>query len=104
MNAGEDSFWRRPAGVDGSLEPQADPPPPASATYAGPPRTAPPPPGWRPPQVVQPPPPRVLPPQDHVRIDREEQAARTLTTGIGLVAGAICLVLLLILCARAAFS
>jgi hypothetical protein len=36
-------------------------------------------------------------------MDVEEQAARTLTTGIGLVVGAILLVLLLILCARAVF-
>ena len=51
--------------------------------------------------MAEPPPPGTLPEQDHDRIDVEEQAARTLTTGIGLVVGAICLVLLLILCARA---
>jgi hypothetical protein len=53
--------------------------------------------------VAEPPPPGTLPEQDHERIDVEEQAARTLTTGIGLVVGAVCLVLLLILCARAVF-
>ena len=51
--------------------------------------------------VAQPVPAGALPEQDHDRLDVEEQAARTLTTGIGLVAGAILLVLLLILCARA---
>lgn len=71
--------------------------------YTGPPRTNPPPAAWRPPIVAEPPPPGALPEQDHERIDVEEQAARTLTTGIGLVVGAVCLVLLLILCARAVF-
>ena len=36
-------------------------------------------------------------------IDAEEREARTITYGIGLVAGAILLVLLLILCGRALF-
>ena len=53
--------------------------------------------------VVQPPAPRRLPPQDVPRLDAEEQAARTLTYGIGMVAGAIMLVLLLILCGRTLF-
>jgi predicted membrane channel-forming protein YqfA (hemolysin III family) len=41
--------------------------------------------------------------QDHERLDVEEQAARTLTHGIGLIVGAIMLVILLILCARSVF-
>jgi hypothetical protein len=53
--------------------------------------------------VAEPIPPGSLPEQDHDRLDIEEQAARTLTTGIGLVVGAVLLVLLLILCARAVF-
>jgi hypothetical protein len=53
--------------------------------------------------VAEPMPPGTLPGQDHDRLDVEEQAANTLTTGIGLVAGAILLVLLLLLCARAVF-
>ena len=53
--------------------------------------------------VVKPPAPRALPPQDLLRLDTEEQAARTLTYGIGKVAGAIMLVLLLILCGRTLF-
>ena len=53
--------------------------------------------------VVEPLPPGELPGQDHDRLDVEEQAAQTLTQGIGMVAGAIMLVLLLILCARVTF-
>jgi len=68
--------------------------------YTGPPPTNPPPAGWRPPIVAQPAPPRELPGQDHARIDAEEQAAHTLTKGIGLVVGAILLVLLFLFCAR----
>jgi len=53
--------------------------------------------------LVQPPPPHELPAQDLAAIDAEEREARTITYGIGLVAGAILLVLLLILCGRALF-
>jgi hypothetical protein len=101
----EDAVWTRPSanGAGPAVTvpaPESTPPPPA---YAGPPRSNPPPAAWRTPVVAEPPPPAALPEQDHERIDVEEQAARTLTTGIGLVVGAICLVLLLILCARAVF-
>lgn len=102
----EDAVWIRPE--PGRVGP-ATPPPQVNGTgtvvpeYAGPPRSNPPPASWRPPVVAEPPPPGTLPEQDHDRIDVEEQAARTLTTGIGLVVGAICLVILLILCARAVF-
>jgi hypothetical protein len=71
--------------------------------YPGPPPNNPPPAHWRPPLVNQPLPPGELPTQDHDRLDVEEQAARTLTQGIGMVAGAILIVLLLILCARSVF-
>ena len=71
--------------------------------YTGPPPTAPPPPGWRPPVVVTPAAPRTLPAQDTARIDAEEQSARTLTYGVGMVAGAVLVVLLLILCGRFLF-
>jgi hypothetical protein len=53
--------------------------------------------------VNEPPAPRHLPTQDHERLDVEEQAANTLTQGIGMVVGAIALVLVLILCARTVF-
>ncbi len=62
-----------------------------------------PPAGWRPPVVVQSPPPRALPPQDLAGLEEEEQRARTITYGVAMVAGAIILVLLLVLCGRALF-
>ena len=80
------------------MEPPAAPPAPVNAPYTGAPRTAPPPAGWRPPMVDEPAPPRVLPKQDSDRLDREEQAATILTKGIGIFAGAVLVVLLLILC------
>jgi hypothetical protein len=115
----DDSPWRRPPagspaggptygdasrpGEPGApTSPQAPAPTPFTA-YSGPPPSNPPPAGWRPPIVATPPDPGRLPAQDHDRIDVEEQAARTLTQGIGLVVGAILLVLMLFLCARAIF-
>jgi hypothetical protein len=103
VSTGNDSFWRRPAGVEGSLEPVPEQASPPVGEYVGPPRTAAPPHGWRPPQVTQPAPPRALPEQDLDRIDREEQAAKTLTTGVAMIAGAVMVALLLVLCARALF-
>ncbi|GAA1805447.1 translation initiation factor 2 [Planosporangium flavigriseum] len=94
-----DDQWRRPA--------DAVPPPPPPvrepAPYAGPPSATPPPAGWRPPLVVQVPPPRELPPQDLPRLDEAEQRARTLTYGIAMVAGAVMIVVMLVLCGRALF-
>lgn len=58
---------------------------------------------WRPPLVVQPPAPRTLPAQDHSALDAQEQTARTLTLGIALLAGAVIVVLLLLICGRALF-
>jgi hypothetical protein len=106
---GDDTFWRRPEGdtVDDAHRsppdltgPGSGPTGPVPTAYAGPPRTYPPPHGWQPPRLVQPPPPRALPPQDPHLIDRTEQAAKTVTTGIGLVASAVLIVLLLVLCGR----
>lgn len=100
----DDSPWRRPAD-----KPATPGPPPQSPevpwrpAYSGPPASSPPPPGWRPEVVLQPPAPRSLPPQDHAALDAQERAARTLTQGIGLVAGAVLLVVLCALCARALF-
>lgn len=107
----EDAFWRRPTqggadddraaaqGWPASGGPAAAGPPP----YTGPPPTTPPPPGWRPPFVVQPPPPRRLPDQDLDRLDEAESSARTVTYGVGMIAGAILLVLLCLLCSRILF-
>ena len=96
-----DLQWRRPA----HPEPPAVTPsqPPAPPVYTGPPRSTPPPPDWRPQTVVQVPPPRELPRQDSAAIDDEEKQARTLTYGIGMVAGAILLIVLIVVCGRVLF-
>jgi hypothetical protein len=47
--------------------------------------------------------PRRLPLQDHARIDEDEARARTVTLGVGIVAGAIFLVAMCALCARLVF-
>jgi hypothetical protein len=97
----DDAFWRRPA--EGAPAAPQEPATPASVPYAGAPRSKPPPRGWRPQSVEQPAAPRPLPAQDRERLDREEQAATILTKGMGLVAGAVIVVLLLIFCGRILF-
>ncbi|MFC0528222.1 translation initiation factor 2 [Phytohabitans kaempferiae] len=98
----DDEFWRRPA--DGTAPPPAPPPAePAAPAYPGPPPSAPPPRGWRPPVVVQPPTPRALPRQDNAGIDSAERSARTLTYGIGMIAAAVLVVVICLLCSRALF-
>jgi hypothetical protein len=79
------------------------PAPAPKPAYSGPPRTSPPPPGWRPPVVAQPPTPRELPAQNIARLDEAEGSARTVTYGVGMVAGAIALILMCLLCARVIF-
>jgi len=63
----------------------------------------PPPAGWRPRLLIQPEPPRELPAQNLPAIDAREREARTVTYGIGMVAGAVLLIVLLILCGRVLF-
>ena len=53
--------------------------------------------------LIQPPPPHQLPPQDLAALDGREREERTFTYGVGLLAGAILLVVLLILCGRVLF-
>jgi hypothetical protein len=98
-----DEQWRRPTvyGPPGDSAPAVDPVAPQSPPYAGPPPTSSPPGGWRPPTVVQPPEPRPLPAQDVPAIEAGEQQARTVTYGVGLVAAAVLLVVLFVLCGRA---
>lgn len=100
----DDGYWQRP---DGQSEPHRPvPPTPAPdrvPPYTGPPRTDPPPPTWRPPTVAEPPPPRAMPEQDLPALDESEQSARTVTYGVGLVVGAIALILMCLLCARVIF-
>jgi hypothetical protein len=102
---GDDLQWRRP-GEGGKATPGNPPVPsgqPAPPPYQGPPRTTAPRPDWRPRLLVQPPPPRELPAQDLAGLDAQEREARTITYGIGLVAGAIGLIVLLVLCGRVLF-
>lgn len=107
MNA-DDAFWRRPPDSEPGTSLGGNPEagrsgPTAAVPYTGAPRSAPPPHGWRPPTVVRPAPPRHLPEQDRAALDVEEQAASTLTKGIGLLVGAVMIVGMLILCGRAVF-
>ncbi|HWH00211.1 MAG TPA: translation initiation factor 2 [Pilimelia sp.] len=109
-------YWRRPepSGTEPSSDGRSsgatgDPPaaPPAAGppgpAYPGPPPTVPPPRDWRPPTVLQPAPPRQLPAQDPVAVDAAEREARTLTLGVGMIAGAVVLVLSCLLCSRLLF-
>lgn len=121
----DDEFWRRPSGPPGESptsphraaphdtsaghpttaaeRPTAQPGHPTPPPYPGPPPTAAPPPGWRPPVHVQPPPPRQLPPQDLSRLDADERSARTLTYGVGIIAAAVFLVVICLVCSRFLF-
>ena len=109
IRPGDDGSWRPPAEgsaapAHGSADPADRPVSGASPSgYTGPPRAAPPPPGWRTPVVVQPGSPRALPRQDPARLDAEEQSARTLTYGVAMVAGAVMVLLILVLCGRTLF-
>lgn len=110
-----DQPWAHPARTDPPRPSPPDPPRPSpnqpsraptrpdTSGYPGPPRTVAPPAGWRPPVVYQPPPPRDLPAQDLPAIDAAEREARTVTYGVGLVAGALMLLLLFVLCGRLLF-
>jgi len=108
----DDDFWRRPTeppagtpepGANKPVPPLGGGPAPAASGYSGPPPSSTPPPGWRPPVHVQPPPPRRLPAQDLAALDTAEGNARTLTYGVGMVAGAVLLVMMCLLCSRAIF-
>lgn len=68
--------------------------------YTGPPKTVRPPRGWKVPEVVKPAPPRKLPEQDTKAIDAEESRARTLTHGVGILAGSLMFVVLVIILIR----
>jgi hypothetical protein len=46
---------------------------------------------------------RALPAQDDDAIDTTEAEARTITYGVGMVAGALALILLLVICGRLIF-
>jgi hypothetical protein len=101
----DDAYWQRPAGDDAGGE-ASRPEPPAPdpvPKYAGPPRADPPPGNWRPPIVSQPPPPRSMPGQNLDALNEAEGSAKTVTYGVGLVAAAIALIVMVLLCARVIF-
>ena len=98
---GDDAYWRRPPD-DAAPAGQPEPAPaaPAEPVYAGPPRAEPPPRGWRTPTVVEPLPARELPRQDLAAIEAAEYEALKFTYGVGMLAGAVLLVMLIVICAR----
>jgi hypothetical protein len=102
---GDDAYWQRPdpdlPGPGSASGTPAAPDP--AASYQGPPRPSQPSPHWRPPTIAQPPAPRLMPAQDMDALDEAEGSARTVTYGVGMVAGAIALILMCLFCARALF-
>ena len=100
---GDDAYWQRPDPASPVPGPAPRPEPGPASSYQGPPRQSRPSAQWRPPTIAQPPPPRALPPQDMDALDDAEGSARTVTYGIGMVAGAIALILMCLLCARVIF-
>ncbi|KUL29352.1 translation initiation factor 2 [Actinoplanes awajinensis subsp. mycoplanecinus] len=100
-----DAYWQRPGPDAASLSrpPQDQPATPEPPAYPGPPRTDPPSVHWRPPTIATPPEPRHMPGQNMDAIEEAEGSARTVTFGVGLVAGAVALILICLLCGRALF-
>jgi hypothetical protein len=101
----DNAYWQRPDpdSAANQAPPETDRAPKPAPAYQGPPRTSQPSPHWRPPTINQPPPPRALPAQDIDALEDSEGSARTVTYGVGLVAGAIALILICLLCARVIF-
>ncbi len=100
----DDAYWQRPdPDAAAPAGPPEAPTPKPGSDYSGPPRTGRPSANWRPPTIAHPPPPRSMPGQDMDALDDDEGSARTVTYGVGLVAGAIALILLCLLCARVIF-
>jgi len=86
-----DSAWSRGAAAG---EPPA---------YTGPPRPIPGSAATAPPTVIRAAPPRKLPEQDIAALDADERQARTLTYGVGMITGAVALLVLFVLCGRILF-
>jgi hypothetical protein len=101
----DDAYWQRPdpgAATPGPAQQPAGEPSP-TPRYEGPPHPPPPSPNWRPPTIETPPPARSMPAQNADAMDEAEGSARTVTYGVGLVAGAIALILMCLLCGRVLF-
>jgi hypothetical protein len=94
----DEQIWARPT-YDGGA-PTGTPP---AVHYSGPPRAVPAPPGWKPPTLIQVPAAHALPEQDDKALDQQERAARTITNGVGMIAGAIALLVLIVICGRVLF-
>lgn len=100
----DDAYWQRPdAGAAPSWPERREPAAGPVPEYPGPPRAEPPPGTWHPPIVPQPPAPRQMPAQDMDELDEAEGAAKTVTYGVGLVAAAIAVILMCLLCGRLIF-
>jgi hypothetical protein len=98
--AWDEQQWRRPTAGPESVAPPA---PATDPVYTGPPRAGAAAAMWRPRTVLQVPPARRLPPQDDAVIDGHEHRARTVTYGVGMIAGAVALIVLIVLCGRVLF-
>ena len=98
---GSNEQWRRPE--SGSEQPYERPKPSTPPLYSGPPPTIPAPADWHPPTMVTIPAPRQLPAQDPKSIESTERHALVTTYGVGMIAGAIGLLVLIILCGRVIF-
>jgi len=99
----DEQQWRRPEGGATTGEPPAAPENEQTPAYQGPPRAPQVPGAWRPPTLVEAPSARRLPEQNEAAIDAAERQARTVTHGVGLIAGAILVLLLAVLCGRLIF-
>lgn len=95
----DEQLWRRP---DAALPP-VPPHPVAAPSYSGPPPTVPADADWKPRTLIEVPAAGKLPAQDDARLDEEERSARTVTYGVSMVAGAIALIILFVLCGRVIF-
>jgi hypothetical protein len=105
----DEQIWRRPDGgtpTNPALSVPTSGPTSAQTSgpaYAGPPRGAPAPSNWRPPTLIQVPAARTLPDQSDAELDEQERSARTVTYGVGMITGAIALLLLFVICGRLVF-
>jgi beta-lactam-binding protein with PASTA domain len=94
----DEQIWARPSADGGRGAPV-----PPTVPYTGPPKAPPAPPGWKPPTLIQVPAAHTLPEQDDTALDQQERAARTITNGVGMIAGAIALLVLIVVCGRVLF-
>ena len=96
----DEQLWSRH--TDSAAQaPQPSTPP--VAPYTGPPPTVFAGPDWRPRTLIQVPAARSLPEQDDAAVDEQERSARTVSYGVAMIAGAILLIVLIVLCGRVVF-